>query len=193
LLEALRVPPLHVGAIIGLIAFWLLCVTLPVARTHRARSIRPALSLVAVTAVCAGLAWFGVVDDSRQVRLGLAAALVAAATLLIAALLNRLAFRRIPTVLIGEDATVRRLATQWGVRDDVDVVATCTWRDGIKPDQAGRALSRLLPEVMVLVVRNQARSAVFAADQPVATATMKRLSPDLNRAGAPCVLAADPG
>ena len=192
-LEALRVPPLHVGATIGLIAFWLLCATLPVARTQRARSFRPALSLVAATAVGAGLAWFGVVDDSRQLRLGLAAALVAAATLLTAALLNRLAFRRIPIVLLGEDVTVRRLVTQWGVRDDVDVVATCTWRDGIKPDQASRALSQLLPEVMELVVRNLARSAVFAADQPVATATMKRLSPALNRAGAQCVLAADLG
>jgi UDP-N-acetylglucosamine transferase subunit ALG13 len=192
-LAALRVPPLHVGATIGLIALWLLCTTLPVSRTNRARSIRPAFSLIAATAVGAALAWFGVVNDSRELRLGLAAALIAAATLLIAALLNRLAFRRIPIVLIGADATVRRLVTQWGVRDDVEVAATCTWRDGIKPDQAGRALSRLLPEVMELVTRNQIRSAVFAADEPVATATMKRLSPDLNRAGAQCVLAADLG
>ena len=192
-LEALRVPLVYVGATIGMIALWLLCATMPVARTNRARSVRPALSLVAATTVGTVLAWFGVVDDSHELRLGLAAALVAAATLLIAALLNRLAFRRIPTVLIGEDAIVRRLVTQWGVRDDLEVAATCTWRDGTKPDQAGRALSRLLPEVMELIARNQVRSAVFAADEPVATATMKRLSPVLNRAGAQCVLAADLG
>jgi hypothetical protein len=191
LLEALRVPPMFVGATIGLIAFWLLCAMLPVAKTHRARSVRPALSLVAATAVGAGLAWLGVVDDGRDIRLGLAAALVAAATLVSAALLNRLAFRRIPILLIGEDLTVRRLVTQWGVRDDIEVVGSCTWPDGIKPDQAGRTLSRLLPEVMELVIRNQVRSAIFAAEQPAATSTMTRLSPVLNRAGAKCVLAAD--
>jgi UDP-N-acetylglucosamine transferase subunit ALG13 len=192
-LEAFGVPPMYVGATIGLIALWLLCATMPVARTHRARSVRPALSLVAASLVAAVLASLGVVDDTRELRLGLAAALVAAATLVIAALLNRLAFRRVPTVLIGEDMTVRRLITQWGVRDDVDVVASCTWKDGIKPDQAGRAMSRLMPEVMDVVTRNQVRSAVVAADQPVATATMQRVSPVLNRAGAQCVSAADLG
>jgi len=190
-LQALGVTPMYVGGTIGVIALWLLSATMLVAKTNRARSVRPAISLVAATGVGAVLAWTGVVDDSRELRLGFAAALIAAATLIIAALLNRLAFRRVPIILIGEDLTVRRLVTQWGVRDDVDVVATCTWRDGIKPDQAGRALSRLLPEVMQLVVRNQVRSAVFAADQPVANATMKRMRPDLNHAGAKCVMAAD--
>ncbi len=192
-LAALRVPPVYLGATIGLIALWLLCATMLVARTNRARSVRPALSLVAATTGGVALTWLGLVDDSREIRLGLAAALGAAAILVVAALLNRLAFRRIPVVLIGEDATVRRLVTRWGDRHDMDVVASCTWRDGIKPDQAGRVLARMLPEVRELVVRNQARSAVFAADQPGVEATMKRLSPVLNHAGAKCVLAADLG
>jgi UDP-N-acetylglucosamine transferase subunit ALG13 len=193
ILRALGVPPVYTGPSIGVIALWLLCATMFVARTNRARSVRPAISLVAATVVGAMLAWIGVVDDSRDLRLCLVAALISAATLIIAALINRLTYRRTPTILIGEDLTVRRLATQWGARDDVDVVATCTWPDGIKPDQAGWALSRLLPDVTELVIRHQVRSAVFAADQPVAKATMKRMRPDLNHAGAKCVLASDPG
>ena len=193
ILRALGVPPLYVGVTIGVIALWLLCATMFVAKTNRARSVRPAISLVAATVVGALLAWIGVVDDSRDLLLGLVAALISAATLIIAALLNRLAYRPTPTILIGEDMTVRRLATQWGDRHDVDVVASCTWQDGIKPDQAGWALSRLLPEVTELAIRHQVRSAVFAAEQPVAKATMKRMRPDLNHAGAKCVLEADLG
>lgn len=193
ILRALGVPPLYVGVTIGVIALWLLCATMFVAKTNRARSVRPAISLVAATVVGALLAWIGVVDDSRDLLLGLVAALISAATLIIAALLNRLAYRRTPTILIGEDMTVRRLATQWGDRHDVDVVASCTWKDGIKPDQAGWALSRLLPEVTELVIRHQVRSAVFAAEQPVAKATMKRMRPDLNHAGAKCELETDLG
>ena len=192
-LQALGIPPMYVGATIGVIALWLLCATMFVAKTNRARSVRPAISLVAPTFVVAVLAWIGVVDDSRELLLCLAAALISAATLIVAALLNRLAYRRTPTILIGEDLTVRRMATQWGEHDDVDVVASCTWPDGFKPDQAGWALSRLLPEVTELVIRHQVRSAVFAADQPVAKAAMKRMRPDLNHAGAKCVLAADLG
>jgi hypothetical protein len=193
ILQALGVPPMYMGGAIGVIALWLLCAAMFVAKTNRARSVRPAISLVAATGVGAVLAWIGVGDDSRELRLSLVAALIAAATLIIAALLNRLAYRRTPTILIGEDLTVRRLATRWGVRDDVDVVATCTWPAGIKPDQAGWALSRLLPDVTELVIRHQVRSAVFAADQPVVKATMKRMRPDLNHAGAKCVSAADLG
>jgi UDP-N-acetylglucosamine transferase subunit ALG13 len=192
ILRALGVPPVYVGVTIGVIALWLLCATMFVAKTNRARSVRPAISLIAVTGVGAVLAWIGVVDG-REFRLGLVAALIAAATLSLAALLNRLAYRRTPTILIGEDLTVRRLATQWGDRDDVDVVASCTWPDGTKPDQAGWAVSRLLPEVTELVIRHQVRSAVFAAEQPVAKATMKRMRPDLSHAGAKCVLETDRG
>jgi UDP-N-acetylglucosamine transferase subunit ALG13 len=190
-LVALDVSPIYIGATIGLIALWLLCAATLVPRINRARSFRPALSLAVATTVAAGLKLFGVVTDSRDFQFSLTAALVAAATLAVATLVNRLAFRRVPVVLIGEDVAVRRLATQWGVRDDVDVVASCAWRDGIEPERANSGLVRLLPEVMKVVTRYKVRSVVVVADEPMATATKERLSPIVRLVGTTCVLSAD--
>ena len=190
-LVALDVSPVYIGATTGLIALWMLCAAMLVPRINRARSIRPALSLAGATVIAAALKLFGVVNDSRDLQLSLTAALVAAATLAAAALLNRLVFRRVPIVLIGEDVAVRRLSTQWGVRHDVDVVASCAWREGIEPERATNGLVRLLPEVMKVVTRYKVRSVVVVSDEPMATATKERLSPIVGLVGTTCVLAAD--
>jgi len=190
-LVALDVAPVYVGATVGLITLWLLCAAMLTPRINRARSFRPALSLAVATTIAAGLKLFGVVDDSRDLQLSLTAALAAAAILAIAALLNRLVFRRVPVILIGEDVAVRRLATQWGERNDVDVVASCAWRDGIEPERANGGLVRLMPEVMKVITRYKVRSVVVVAEDPMATATKERLSPIVRLVGSTCVLAAD--
>jgi hypothetical protein len=100
-------------------------------------------------------------------------------------------FRRVPVMLIGEDVAVRRLATQWGVRNDVDVVASCAWRDDIEPERANSGLVRLLPDVMKVVTRYKVRSVVVVAEEPMAAATQERLSPIVRLVGTTCVLAAD--
>ncbi len=191
MLVALDASPIYAGATIGLIALWMLCAAMLVPRINRARSFRPALSFAVATTVAAGLKLFDVLDDGRDLQLSLSAALMAAATLGVAALLNRLVFRRVPVVLIGEDVAVRRLATQWGMRNDVDVVASCAWRDGVEPERATGGLVQLLPEVMKVVTRYKVRSVVVVADEPMATATQERLAPIVRLVGTTCVLAAD--
>ena len=190
MLVALDVSPMYVGPTIGLIALWLLVSAMLLRMTNRARSVKPALSLLAPAAVGAVIAWPGVVD-SRDLRLCVAAAVLAAVTLTIAALVNRIAFPRVPIVLIGEDVAVRRLATQWGVRDDIDVVASCAWRDGIAPERAADGLARLLPDVKKVVNRYRVTTMVVVAERSMAEAAVEQLAPALSRKGTTCVLAAD--
>ena len=87
----------------------------------------------------------------------------------------RLAFRRTPTVLVGNEASVRRLATRWQERSDVKIVATCAWR-GSKPDIPDGSLSELIPQVLGAAERNHARSVVITSEMSLATSMLRDLA-----------------
>ncbi len=114
---------------------------------ERARSWRPVLWLVALLGVGLVVALLLGAEMSVHVRRGLITGLGSAVTLATVALANRVAFRRMPTVLVGDEPSVRRVAIRWQDRQDVKVVATCAWR-GNKPDIPSGSLSELIPQVL---------------------------------------------
>ena len=113
-----------------------------------------------------------------------------AAVLAAATVASRLAFRRTPTVLVGNESSVRRLATRWLARTDVKIVATCAWR-GDKPDIPDGSLAELIPQVIGAAERNNARSVVIASEKSLTTSTLRDLAWALQRAGVECMVLAD--
>lgn len=159
----------------------------------RARSARPALSLIFLAGVGLMGALLAGMNDSTRLRQSLGVVLAAAVTLGAGAIAHRLLFRRTPTVLVGDEPAVRRLAIRWARSRDVKVVASCAWRSGSKPDIPDESLSELVPEVMAAVARNNARSVVIASERSLASPTLRDLSMALRRMGVDGVVLADGG
>ena len=179
------------GAItLGAVGAWLAASFAVLPAYERARSWRPVLWLVALLGIGLVVAMLLGAEMSVHVRRGLIAGLGSAVTLAAVASATRMAFRRMPTVLVGDEPSVRRVATRWLDRKDVKVVATCAWR-GNKPDIPSGSLSELIPQVLGAVARNHARSVVVASKRSLSTPMLRDLAWALQRAGVDCVVLAD--
>ena len=175
---------------LGAVGAWLAASFAVLPAYERARSWRPVLWLIALLGVGLVVALLLGAEMSVHVRRGLIAGLGSAVTLAAVALANRVAFRRVPTVLVGDEPSVRRVAIRWQDRNDVKVVATCAWR-GNKPDIPAGSLSELIPQVLGAVARNHARSVVVASKRSLSTPMLRDLAWALQRAGVDCVVLAD--
>ena len=190
LLDRLEPAPPYAAITLGAVGVWLAASFAVLPAYERARSWRPVLWLVALLGVGLVVALLLGAEMSVHLRRGLIAGLGSAVTLAAVALANRLAFRRMPTVLVGDEPSVRRVAIRWLDRKDVKVVATCAWR-GSKPDIPAGSLSELIPQVLGAVARNHARSVVVASKRSLSTSMLRDLAWALQRAGVECVVLAD--
>ncbi len=190
LLDRTQLASRHEALTLGAIGAWLTVSFAVVPAYERARSFRPVLWFVAVLGVGLVVALLLGAGASAQLRGALGVGLGSAATLAAASAAARLAFRRTPTVLVGNESAVRRLALRWQERRDVKVVATCAWRGG-KPDIPEGSLSELIPQVIGAVSRNHARSVVIASEKSLSTSTLRDLAWALERTGVECQVLAN--
>jgi lipopolysaccharide/colanic/teichoic acid biosynthesis glycosyltransferase/UDP-N-acetylglucosamine transferase subunit ALG13 len=191
LLDRVQLSTSYEAMTLGAVGAWLLCSFTVLPAYERARSFQPVLWFVAALGVGLMIALLagteGMPDLRRAVGVGLASAAVICASSAFA----RLVFRRTPTVLVGDEPSVRRLANRWHEREDVKVVATCAWRNGRKHAIPENSLSELMPQVLGAVARNHARSVVIASEESLTTPTLRDLAWALQRAGVECVVLAN--
>ena len=192
LLDRLEPAPPYGAVTLSAVGAWLAVSFTVLPAYERARSFRPVLWLGAVLGIGLVVALLLGAETSVDLRRGLIAGLGSAAALAAAAAAIRVAFRRMPTVLVGDEPAVRRLATRWQHRRDVKIVATCAWR-GTKPDIPEGSLSELIPQVFGAVARNHARSVVVASKRSLSTPMLRDLAWALQRAGVECMVLADGG
>jgi lipopolysaccharide/colanic/teichoic acid biosynthesis glycosyltransferase len=192
LIDRFEPTPAYGAITLGAVGAWLAASFAVLPAYERARSWRPVLWMVALLGLGLVVALIVGAEMSVHVRRGLIAGLGSAVTLAAVALINRVAFRRMPTVLVGDEPSVRRVATRWQARKDVRVVATCAWR-GSRPDIPPGSLSEseLIPQVLGAVARNHARSVVVASKRSLSTPMLRDLAWALQRAGVDCVVLAD--
>lgn len=190
LLDGVSLSPRWEALTLAAVGVWLATSFAVLPAYERARSFRPVLWFVALLGVGLVFALLLGAETSGQLRSGLAVGLGSAAALAAASLVARVAFRRTPTVLVGNEASVRRLAARWLGRSDVKIVATCAWR-GSKPDIPDGSLSELIPQVIGAAERNNARSVVVASQMSLSAATLRDLAWALQRAGVECMVLAD--
>lgn len=190
LADRVSLTPRYETLTLGAIGAWLALSFMVLPAYERARSFRPVLWFVALLGVGMVVAMLLGAEATAQLRRGLAVGLGAAATLAAASLLARVAFRRTPTVLVGNESAVRRLATRWLGRTNVRIVATCAWQ-GSKPDVPDGSLSELIPQVIGAADRNHARAVVVASQMSLSTSTLRDLAWALQRAGVECMVLAD--
>ena len=162
---------------------------------ERARSFRPVRRLVAVGGTLTMLAVVGGVQNSRELREAIAVLLAAAGAFSVSIVLHRRLLRRTPTVLVGQVETVGGLSRRWDGREDINVVATCTWRapHELAPARATAttAFETIVDEVLEAVARHGAVSVVIASSRAFTTPALRHLAWALQRAEVECLVVAD--
>lgn len=176
---------------LGAVGALLLCSFGMLPAYERARSFKPELWFVASLGVGLMAALLAGTDVSTEVRDALTVGLGSAAVLGASSAVVRVLFKRTPTVLVGDEGSVRRLANRWIERKDVKVVATCAWRNDGRHAIPENSLSELMPQVLGAVSRNHARSVVIASEESLTTPTLRDLAMALQRAGVECVVLAN--
>ncbi len=180
----------HERITLGLVALWLFASFAVTPEFARARSLQPAAWFVGLAAVGAAAAFVAGVDGSPELRDGFMVGLASAATLTVATLVYRLLFRRIPTVLVGSEASVCGLAAQWKDRRDVKVVATCAWSGDTTALPDG-SIAELIPQALGAVNRNNACSVVVVSVHSLERFMLRDLAWALRRSGAACLVLSD--
>ncbi|KQP84539.1 exopolysaccharide biosynthesis polyprenyl glycosylphosphotransferase [Aeromicrobium sp. Leaf291] len=189
----LAVGPVSGRVVVVSVLVWLVYSWLAQAAYERATSLKPAvrfLSFVGTTLVVALLLG---ANNTVGLRSALLVALLAVATFVGYGAVHRVARRRTPTVLVGEERTVRRLTQRWHDRSDVDVVSSCVWRGEAESVPLGSpgSLTRIVPDVLAAVARSRARSVVIASDHALTTPSLRHLAWALQRADVECLVLAD--
>ncbi|RYJ07354.1 MAG: hypothetical protein EON52_01680, partial [Actinomycetales bacterium] len=175
------------------IAVWLVYSFCALPAYERARSLVPATRLVAAAGVVLLGLVLAAVTEVPDLRQGLAATLVAAAVHAGAALLNRRVLRRQRTVVVGEQGRSAELVRRWQDDPDIEVVATCVWRQGAERIPAGAigSIDRVVPEVMGAVARHRATTVVVAADAALTSPALRHLAWAMERVGVESVVLTD--
>ena len=189
----LGLEPLTGRVVVGSVLAWLVYSWFAQPAADRATSIKPVVRyLWVVGAALVGGLLLGV-DNTADLRGGLLVALSAAVTFVGYGVVHRVLRSRTPTVLVGEERTVRRLTERWSGRRDVSVVASCVWRGDAESVPLGSpgSLSRIVPDVLATVGRHRARSVVIASDRALSTPALRHLAWALQRADVECLVLAD--
>lgn len=189
----LGLEPVTGRVVVGSVLAWLVYSWFAQPAADRATSIKPVVRyLWVVGAALVGGLLLGV-DNTADLRGGLLVALSAAVTFVGYGVVHRVLRSRTPTVLVGEEHTVRRLTERWSGRRDVSVVASCVWRGDAESVPLGSpgSLSRIVPDVLATVGRHRARSVVIASDRALSTPALRHLAWALQRADVECLVLAD--
>lgn len=160
---------------------------------ERARSPRPLLRLVWVLGAALVVLVVAGIDLPSWSREALIVVSAAAAGLALSAVAHRVLLRRVRTVIVGQDAAVRKLGTRWQARDDLEVVAMCGWPASAElvPMNSPSSLGNVVPEVLSLVRRHRARRVVMATDRALATPALRYLAWALRNADVECLVLTD--
>ena len=175
------------------IALWLAYSFCALPAYERARSLVPMVRFVAAAGIVLLVLVLAGVTDVPDLRQGVTAALVAAGFHGAAALLNRRVLRRRRTVVVGEQNRSAELVKRWQSDREIEVVATCFWRQGAERIPAGAigSIDRVVPEVMGAVARHRATTVVVAADAALTSPALRHLAWAMERVGVESVVLTD--
>ena len=190
-----ELPPRWSAGVVTLVAAWLLYSFAALPAFERARSVKPASRFVGML----GVASFGLVLSGAEIaetaRHAAVATLAAPLVLTLSALIHRHALRRTPTILVGHVDTVRRLSDRWAGRNDINVVATCSWRSPHELAPVGSiadaGLAQVVRDVLAAVAERHATSVVIASGRAFAHPALRHLVWALQRAEVECVVVTD--
>lgn len=186
-----RVVDLSAGwalTLVLVVAAWLLFSHLALPAYQRATSFVPiqrfsaALGVAAVATVIAGVSQEPPVHRTAIVLAGVVA------TAGLSTMLHRAVLRRTPTILVGPDDDVRRLALRWSDRGDVRVVDTYSWSSSMDLDEYR---SDIVTDVLAAVVRHRASSVVVTAGPALSSPALRHLAWTMQRAQVECLVVAD--
>lgn len=156
---------------------------------ERAISLAPArrliLSLAVITLVVSLLG----VTISADVRIGLLALAAMSGLQALSAIFHKIAFRRVPTLLVGPEDAVGRLSARWENRKDLDVIGACTW-DPSMP-MASATLNSVLRDVPRMLHTARGARVVITADDAMADPGLRHLAWGLRKAEIECLILAD--
>lgn len=155
----------------------------------RAGSFAPARRLIlvlAVAALCVVLTGTSIPADSR---IGLVSLAVMSGLLCVSAIAHRIAFRRVPTLLVGPEDSVGRLSARWENRKDLEVIGACTW-DPAMP-MASATLNSVLRDVPRMLHTARGARVVITADDAMADPGLRHLAWGLRKAEIECLILAD--
>lgn len=183
------------AGVVALVAAWLMYSFAALPAFERARSLKPASRFVGIL----GVVSFGVVlrgaEISEVARHAAVATLAAPLALAVSALIHRQALRRAPTILVGQVDTVRRLEARWAGRNDIKVVATCSWRAPHELAPAGSVadgdLADVVRDVLAAVAERHATTVAIASGRAFTHPALRHLVWALQRAEVECVVVTD--
>lgn len=193
--ERFRLPEEWTSGVVALVGAWLLYSFAAMPAFERARSFKPSIRLVEVLGVVTFLLVIVGFDNSTTARQAMVATLAGPAVLALSAVVHRQALRRTPTILVGQVESVRRLEKRWATRNDVNVVATCSWRSPHELAPVGavsdHSFDEVVREVLAAVAERHATSVVIASGRAFTNPALRHLAWALQRAEVECLVVAD--
>ncbi|AXT85949.1 hypothetical protein C6I20_12660 [Aeromicrobium sp. A1-2] len=188
-------PEAWTGGAVALVGAWLVYSFAALPAYERARSFKPAIRLAELLGAATLLLVIADAEISVQIRHATAAVLAGPVVSTLSALAHRQLLRHTPTILVGQVESVRRLSTRWAGRQDVNVVATCSWRAPHELAPLGsvtdEALAGVVREVLAAVAEHRATAVVIASGRAFATPALRHLAWALQRAEVECLVVAD--
>ncbi|TXJ06035.1 MAG: sugar transferase [Aeromicrobium sp.] len=181
---------LPVVVLVGLAAVACVAFSLAILPAYeRAGSFAPARRLVIALALASlGVVLFGV-EIAGSTHIGLVSAAVLSGLLFASALVHRVVYRRVPTLLVGPEDSVGRLSARWERRRDLEVIGACTW----DPDMpmASATLNSVLRDVPRMLHTARGARVVITADDAMADPGLRHLAWGLRKAEIECLILAD--
>lgn len=155
----------------------------------RANSLAPARRLIIVLAVMALTLLLADRTLPSELHIALVSFAVMSGLLAVSAIAHRIAFRRVPTLLVGPEDSVGRLSARWENRKDLVVVGACTW----DPDMpmASATLNSVLRDVPRMLHTARGARVVITADDAMADPGLRHLAWGLRKAEIECLILAD--
>lgn len=188
-------PDQWIAAVVALVGGWLFYSFAALPAYERGRSFKPSIRFVELLGMASFVLVIADVDNSDLVRHATIAVLAAPALLAVSAVAHRQLLRRVPTILVGQAESVRRLEARWADRTDVNVVATCSWRSPHENAPVGAVsdagMAEVVREVLAVVAHRQATSVVIASGRAFNTPALRHLAWALQRAEVECLVVAD--
>ncbi|NLC98604.1 MAG: sugar transferase [Actinomycetales bacterium] len=155
----------------------------------RSNSLAPSRRLIVILSLVSLVAVIADAVIPMQVRIGFVALAVTSGLLFVSAMMHRLAFRRVPTLLVGPEDAVGRLSARWEHRKDLVVVGACTW----DPDapMASATLNSVLRDVPRMLHTARGARVVIVAEDAMADPGLRHLAWGLRKAEIQCLILAD--
>ncbi len=191
----LALPDAWTAGALSLVGAWLAYSFAALPAYERSRSYKPAIRFVEMLGAAGLVLILAGTDSTATIRQAAIAVLAAPAVSAASALVHGRLLRRLPTILVGQVESVDRLAARWADRNDINIMATCSWRAPHELAPAGAvsddSLAQVVREVLAAVSEHRARSVVIASGRAFATPALRHLAWALQRAEVECLVVAD--